>query len=141
MTAILVRELYKAEVVAEGGRSGHVRSNDGALDLPTSRPGSGQGANPEQLFAAGWAACFLSAVQHAARARGMDGSTARVRAEITLGNEDDGGFALRAALYVSIERLDADIVQALAETAHMTCPYSKATRGNIVVSLHTEGRA
>jgi Ohr subfamily peroxiredoxin len=129
--------LYTARTHTVGGREhGAARSSDGALDVRLSTPGSGRpGTNPEQLFAAGWSACFEGALAHVARTRkiALPGEPA-IDAEVDLNMADDG-FFLRARLNVSLPGLDRDVAQALVEEAHRTCPYSKATRGNIDVTV------
>ncbi|MDH6591837.1 osmotically inducible protein OsmC [Variovorax sp. TBS-050B] len=119
-----------------GGRNGSARSSDGRLDIQLSSPGSsGQGANPEQLFAAGWSACFIGAMGLAAAARKVTlPPDLAVDAEVDLGT-GSGGYFLQARLHVSMPGVDRELAQALIETAHQTCPYSKATRGNIEVAL------
>lgn len=135
MTAILTEDLYKATVSTTGGRAGRAVSDDGILDLPLARPGNGRATNPEQLLAAGWAACFQSALQHVAKGRRMAIADSVVTAQVILGKEADGGFALRAVLEVAIPGLQPEQVQDLAEETHRLCPYSKATHGNIAVEL------
>jgi len=119
-----------------GGRNGSARSSDGRLDIQLSSPGSsGQGTNPEQLFAAGWSACFIGAMGLAAAARKVTlPPDLAVDAEVDLGT-GSGGYFLQARLHVSMPGVDRELAQALIETAHQTCPYSKATRGNIEVAL------
>ena len=126
------KTLYTANVHVTGGRDGAARSEDGRLDLRLSAPGSaGNGTNPEQLFAAGWSACFQGAM--AIAAKGMDVTLppeTAIDAEVDLCAGDDGYF-LRARLNVSLPGLDADVGQAVIDAAHRTCPYSKAVAGNI----------
>ena len=133
-----MQPLYSTEALATGaGRDGHVAvaDSDLALDMavPTAMGGSGAGANPEQLFAAGYSACFHSALQAVARLQkvAIDGSS--VGARVTIGSEESGGFSLAIELEVVIPELDHDSAQALADAAHQVCPYSNATRGNIPV--------
>lgn len=128
--------LYTGKTTTTGGREGHSRSDDGQLDIALSTPGSNlPGTNPEQLFGAGWSACFTGAMRFAARARkiNLPADTA-VSAEIDLGQGADGYF-LQARLTVSLPGIDRDTAQALIDAAHQTCPYSKATRGNIDVAI------
>ncbi len=128
--------LYTGKTRTTGGRDGQARSDDGRLDVTLSVPGSsGAGTNPEQLFAAGWSACFIGAIRKAAQAQkvGLPVDVA-VNAEVDLGQGDDGYF-LQTRLTVSLPGLDRAVAQALIEAAHQTCPYSKATRGNIGVTL------
>ncbi len=128
--------LYTGKTHTTGGRDGAARSDDAQLDLRLSRPGSGKpGTNPEQLFAAGWSACFIGALGHAAGKRkiSLPADTA-VDAEVDLG-VTDGAYLLQARLEVSLPGLDPELARALIADAHQTCPYSKATRGNIAVEL------
>lgn len=134
--------LYTAKATARrGGRSGVVESADGALNLQLSVPkglggGGGTGTNPEELFAAGYSACFESALANIARKEKIDIPDTEVSCQIQIGkDESDGGFKLAAKLEVRIPGLDADKAKELVEKAHDFCPYSKATRGNIEVEL------
>jgi osmotically inducible protein OsmC len=129
--------LYTGKTRTTGGRQGASRSSDGHLDIQLSPPGgNGTGTNPEQLFAAGWSACFIGAMGKAA-------GTLKVRlpadlavdAEIDLVLEE-GQYFLQARLNVSLPGLDRDIARQVVDTAHQTCPYSKLTRGNIDVQLN-----
>ena len=132
----LDKVLYTAHTHTTGGRDGAARSSDGRLEVQLSSPGSsGTGTNPEQLFAAGWSACFLGAMAVAASKMKVSLPTDRaVDAEVDLGMTD-GGYLLRARLNVSLPGLDREVAQAIVDTAHQICPYSKATRGNIDVEL------
>lgn len=126
--------LYTGRTHTTGGRDGAARSADRRLDVTLSPPGSsGAGTNPEQLFAAGWSACFIGALGHAAGARKLrlPADTA-VDAEVDLANTD-GAYFLQARLNVSLPGIEREVAEALVEAAHRTCPYSKATRGNIDV--------
>ncbi|OCJ07975.1 peroxiredoxin [Rhizobium sp. AC44/96] len=128
--------LYTGKTHTTGGRDGLVRSDDAQLDVKLSPPGTAQpGTNPEQLFAAGWSACFIGAMGLAAGKRKLrlPADTA-VDAEVDLGTTD-GAYFLQARLNVSLPGLDPELARALIEEAHQTCPYSKATRGNIAVEL------
>jgi len=132
--------LYTAEALSTGaGRDGHVRSLDGRVDLdmavPQSMGGSGNGANPEELFAAGYAACFHSAVQAVARAQKIAIADSTVGGRVHIGPNGQGGFQLAVELEVAIPGLAHDQAQALADAAHQVCPYSNATRGNIEVTI------
>jgi len=132
--------LYTAVASSTGnGRNGHVRSSDGILDLelatPTEMGGPGGASNPEQLFAAGYAACFHSALKGAARAQGVEVTDSAVTAEVGIGKDDAGGYGLSVALTVELRGLDQAAADALVEAAHRVCPYSNATRGNIDVRL------
>src|SRR5258706_9389908 len=130
--------LYTAKVHTTGGREGGAsRTSDGRLDVKFSVPGTpGTGTNPEQLFAVGWSGCFLSAIKLVA-------SKMKVRlpvdpaidAEVDLCNGDDG-YSLRARLNVSLPGVERQVAQSILDGAHQTCPYSKATRGNIDVAIN-----
>lgn len=136
-----MKVLYSTEATSTGaGRDGHARSADGTLDLEMRAPkemgGSGEGSNPEQLFATGYAACFHSAMQHVAREKKLDASGSAVTARVGIGPlEDRPGFGLEVALRVDLPSMPADQASALVEAAHQVCPYSNATRGNIEVTL------
>ncbi|WP_424215250.1 organic hydroperoxide resistance protein [Streptomyces sp. BI20] len=133
--------LYTA-VATANGREGRAVSSDGRLDLPLAMPpalgGDGAGTNPEQLFAAGYAACFASALGLVGRAAKVDTSEVSVTAETTIGKDPAGGFALAVTLRVELPEHLAAQGPALVEQAHGVCPYSKATRGNIPVELVIE---
>jgi Ohr subfamily peroxiredoxin len=129
--------LYTGKTHTTGGRDGFARSDDAQLDVKLSPPGTAKpGTNPEQLFAAGWSACFIGAMGHAAGKRKLrlPPDTA-VDAEVDLGTTDNAYF-LQARLNVSLPGLDKELARQLVEEAHQTCPYSKATRGNIHVELN-----
>ncbi len=129
--------LYTARTHTTGGREGAVRSDDGQLDVKLSSPGGPRaGTNPEQLFAAGWSACFEGAMGLAARRLKVTLPTdLAIDAEVDLGMTGDA-YLLRARLNVSLPGLERDVAHALVDTAHQTCPYSKATRGNIDVQIN-----
>ena len=129
--------IYTARVRTTGGREGRSLSDDGRLDVGLTSPGAdGSGTNPEQLFAAGWSACFLSAIQIAGKAIGVAvPADTTVNAEVDLGSNAEG-YLLGARLNVGLPGLDRETAQKLVETAHQTCPYSKASRGNIDVALN-----
>jgi Ohr subfamily peroxiredoxin len=128
--------LYTAKTHTTGGRDGAGKSSDGALDVKLSSPGSKQpGTNPEQMFAVGWSACFMGAMGLAAKKRRIVlPADAAVDAEVDLGLTGDA-FSLRARLSVHVPGLSRDVVEDLVHEAHRTCPYSKATRGNIDVLI------
>ena len=128
---------YTAKTHTSGGRhDGISRSSDGRLDVKLSPPGgAGVGTNPEQLFAAGWSACFEGAMEIAARKRNIVlPRKSAIDAEIDL-LVDDGAYALRARLNVSLPGLDREVARGILDEAHQTCPYSKAVRGNIDVTV------
>jgi osmotically inducible protein OsmC len=130
--------LYTAQTHTVGGREGgSSRTSDGRLDVKLSVPGTtGDGTNPEQLFAAGWSSCFFSAMKIVAgQMKVRFPADAAIDAEVDLGLVGDG-FALQARLNVSLPGLEPEVAQAIAKTAHETCPYSKATRGNINVEIN-----
>jgi lipoyl-dependent peroxiredoxin len=132
--------IYTAEALATGaGRNGHVRTSDGILDMevrvPKEMGGAGGAANPELLFAAGYAACFHSALQGVARAAKKELGDSSVGARVGIGPNDAGGYGLTVHLEVVIPDLPHDEAQALADQAHQVCPYSNATRGNIEVTV------
>jgi len=132
--------LYTAHATAKAGRNGHAETSDGLIRLDLSLPkemgGAGkQGAtNPEQLFALGYAACFGSAVEHVARLQKKTIGAVSVTAHVTIGTVEDG-FKLAVTLEVAIENTSPEDVQKLIEAAHQVCPYSRATRNNIDVTL------
>ena len=132
--------LYTAIAHATGnGRNGHVLSEDNRIDMdvrtPTEMGGTGEGTNPEQLFAAGYAACFLSAVLGVARRLRLDAADAAVSASVSIGKVSEFGFGLSAELDVYLPNVPADQRQQVVDLAHENCPYSNATRGNINVVL------
>jgi lipoyl-dependent peroxiredoxin len=131
--------LYIAEATSSGdGRNGHVVSSDHHLDLDLATPpelgGSGNGTNPEQLFAAAYAACFHSALRGLARQAGVDAAGSTVTAQVGVGPEGDV-YGLEVTLIISLPGLEQEKTRELAEAAHHRCPYSRATRGNISVEL------
>ena len=134
--------IYTAAATANG-RDGRAVSSDGRLDLTLAMPpalgGDGNGTNPEQLFAAGYAACFASALGLVARQAKADTSEASVTAEVSIGSNGEGGFGLAVVLRVELpEALQGESGRALVDQAHQVCPYSNATRGNIPVELVVE---
>jgi osmotically inducible protein OsmC len=136
--------LYTAEATATGGREGHSATSDGRvdvdLDVPKEMGGSGgPGTNPEQLFAVGYAACFQSALLRFATGRRLDLSGSRITARVGIGLLRSGGLGLAVALDLDAPGLDRDVAVDLMERAHETCPYSRATRGNIAVTLSVGG--
>lgn len=134
--------IYTASATATGdGRNGHVRSADGVLDLdlavPTEMGGPGGAlTNPEELFAAGYAACFHSALKAAARLSKITLTDTAVTIDIGVGPNGQGGFQLQATIEAEIPSVDEPTARKLLDTAHQLCPYSNATRGNIEVTLN-----
>ena len=136
-----MQALYTAEATATGGRQGRVRSSDGVLDAKLALPKElggpgGEATNPEQLFAAGYAACFENALLRVARERKAPIKEASVTARVGIGREEDGYFRLAVDLRVSVPGRDKAEVEDMVRIAHEeVCPYSRATRGNIAVEL------
>ncbi|WP_328496580.1 organic hydroperoxide resistance protein [Streptomyces sp. NBC_00414] len=130
--------LYTAVATAENGRDGRVATDDGVLDVVVNPPkemgGSGSGTNPEQLFAAGYSACFQGALGVVARRENADISGSTVTAKVGIGKNDDG-FGIIVEISADIPNVDPAVARALLEKAHEVCPYSKATRDNITVTL------
>lgn len=137
-TTVLEKRLYTAAATAHAGREGRVQSDDGKLDLSVTPPkeldGSGAGTNPEQLFAAGYSACFGSAVMHVARAKKLNPGPVRVTARVTIGSVG-AGFGLAVSLEAHLPELPREQAQALVDAAHQVCPYSNAVRGNVQVDV------
>lgn len=129
--------LYTAKTHTTGGRDGTSRSSDGRLEVKLSRPGTlDSGTNPEQLFAAGWSACFISAMGlEAKRMKVILPADLAVDAEVDLCN-DDGAYFIRVRLNVNLPGVGRETGQALVDATHQTCIYSKATRGNIDVEIN-----
>ena len=128
---------YRTTATTKGGRDGRAILEDGklalAMALPKDLGGSGEGHNPEQLFALGYSSCFGQAILVLAKKHGLDGQAAKVTAEVTLNTTD--GFSLAVDLKVSLPGADPAALKALVDEAHTICPYSKATRGNVPVTL------
>lgn len=137
MPTQLTKVAYTTAATAKGGRAGHVRSADGLVDFDLAQPGTTPepAVNPETLFAAGYAACFQGALLNRAKTKGVDTSNSTVIANVSFGPSEDGGFGLAVELEVDIPGVEAVQAQELVELAHEFCPYSKATRGNIEVTL------
>ena len=134
--------VYTATATATGdGRNGHARSSDGLVDVDLATPvemgGAGGATNPEQLFAAGYAACFHSALKLVAGKQKLAISNSAVTADVGIGPDGAGGFGLEVALHVELSGLDQAAAEELVEAAHQVCPYSNATRGNVPVILDT----
>ena len=137
--ATLDKRLYTATASATGGREGRVRSSDGTIDFGVAMPrelggSGGPGTNPEQLFAAGYSACFGSALMHVARAKKITTGPVEITANVTIGPVGQA-FGLAVELVASLPELPRDQAEALVHAAHEVCPYSNATRGNIVVDV------
>ena len=131
--------LYTASARAPGdGRAGHVRTSDGTVELDLAVPkemgGAGGAANPEQLFAAGYAACFHSALRVVARQAKADVSGSVVEAEVGIGPNGSGGYGLAVTLVVDLPAVERAAAEQLVDAAHQVCPYSNATRGNVEVT-------
>lgn len=142
---MLKQTLYTADVVTRGARAGRVESTDGKLNLHLSVPAEmggagGSGTNPEQLFAAGYAACFGGAVQYAASQKKMETGEVSVEAQVGIGpSADKSGFELSVALEITLPKLSQKEAEMLVAEAHRICPYSHATRGNVDVKLTAHG--
>lgn len=134
-----MKALYQTSALVTGGRDGIAKSNDGLLEVRLQAPkelgGKGGATNPEQLFAAGYAACFESAVRHVARTQKLAIGETSVESTVILGAREDGGFQLEVGLAVKVDGVERAVAEKLIETAHQVCPYSHATRGNITVNL------
>ena len=144
MPVKLEKVLYTAEAEVEGGREGHGRTSDGRLEVKLSGPGSmggdgGEGTNPEQLFAVGYAACFQSALLGVARGRKLDATDSRIVSTVGIGPTGKGGFTLQVSLTLHAPGIAREDARELMARAHERCPYSNATRGNIEVSLLIDG--
>jgi len=140
-----MKTLYRTQATATGGREGKASTADGVLAVTLSTPkelggGGGPGTNPEQLFAAGYSACFLGALKFVANKTGAKISPdATVTAQVGIGPRDDGeGFGIEVTLTIKVPGLEKSEVQKLVDQAHIVCPYSHATRGNIPVTLNVE---
>ncbi|ANF96505.1 organic hydroperoxide resistance protein [Paenibacillus bovis] len=135
------QKMYETSVTAIGGRQGYVESSSPDLRLDIATPkemggAGGAGTNPEQLFAAGYSACFDSALNMVARMQKVKHEGTQVTGTVSFGKAEDGGFALAVRLDVLVKGIDRDTASKLAEEAHNVCPYSRATRGNIAVEIN-----
>ncbi|MFD2521766.1 organic hydroperoxide resistance protein [Emticicia soli] len=135
-----MKALYTASATATGGRNGHVKSDNGILDLQVRMPKALGGAtddytNPEQLFAAGYSACFDSALNRVIKTLKVETGETTVNAKVSIGQLENGGFGLAVELAVNVPGVSQEQAQKLVEEAHKICPYSNATRGNIDVQL------
>ena len=136
-----MKALYTAVATATGGRNGHVKTDNGTLDLQVRHPKALGGANddytnPEQLFAAGYSACFASALDRVITLSKTVVAGTQVTAKVSIGQIENGGFGLSVVLDVNVSGVDVATAQALVEKAHQVCPYSNATRNNIEVTLN-----
>ena len=141
---MITKVLYTSEATAQGGRGGRVRTSDGRLDLPLDVPAEmggtgGPGTNPEQLFAAGYAACFQSALLRLAAGQQLAIPRSKLTARVGIGPASGGGFGLAVALDLEAPGLDRAQATTLMQQAHELCPYSRATRGNVDVALSVGG--
>lgn len=135
-----MKELYQIGATATGGRNGHVKSDNGILDLQVRMPKALGGSsddytNPEMLFAAGYSACFDSALNLVIKQNKITTAETSVTAKVTIGQLENGGFGLAAELHANIPGVTLEQAQKLIESAHQICPYSNATRGNMQVKL------
>lgn len=139
MVRTIIEPLYTTTATVTGGRSGHARTDDGRLEVDLTRPTEtedpGTGTNPEQLFAAGYAACFQSALANVGNSHDIDTTASTVIGTVTLGKAEDHGYGLGVTLRVSIPGVDHATTQRLIEEAHQVCPYSRAIDGNVAVVL------
>lgn len=132
--------IYGTQVTSIAGRGGNAKSQDGQLDVTLSAPGSGQpGTNPEQLFAAGYGACFGSAVAMVAKQSNINAQQVVTNVSISLHKEEKEGFFLSGEIRVELDGVDTATAKQIVEKAHQVCPYSKATRGNIDITLYANG--
>jgi lipoyl-dependent peroxiredoxin len=144
MTDTLTKVLYTAEATVTGGRTGHATSSDGRLDVDLSSPtemggAGGTGTNPEQLFAAGYGACFQSALLGVARGVGLDLSDSQITGRVGIGPTGHGGFGIKVELAIQSASLPPERARELIGEAHARCPYSNATRGNVAVTFTFAG--
>jgi Ohr subfamily peroxiredoxin len=139
MRRLIIMALFTSKATAVGGRSGHIKSEDGVLDfdiiMPNAKKDGETGTNPEQLFAAGYAACFGGALELAAKKQNID-MTSEIEGQVSLlKDESDGGYKIGVTLVIDTKDLDKETAEKLVHAAHEFCPYSKATRGNVDVKL------
>ncbi|MBP2077577.1 organic hydroperoxide resistance protein [Oceanobacillus polygoni] len=134
--------IFTAKATATNGREGHVKSDDGLIDLELVNPASNnndkKGSNPEQLFAAGYAACYDGALNLVASKQDLKIDSETIAEVSFMKDESDGGFKIGVTLTIEIEGVNPEEAEDLAEKAHQVCPYSKATRGNIEVKLNPQ---
>ncbi len=138
-----MKKVYTAQVSVQGGREGHAKSHHDTLEvqlaLPKALGGTGKGTNPEELFAAGYAACFESAIRFVAGQKKISVGSTRVESEVNLFAKAEGGFALGVNLQVALPDLAPEVARDLVQAAHQVCPYSNAVRGNIDVNIDLLG--
>lgn len=131
--------LYTAKVTVTGGRTGHIKSTDGLLELDLAMPkelgGKGGATNPEQLFAAGYGACFESALQHIAKKQNIPLKNTEILATVELHSNNENGFKLAVSLAIEIQGIQQQVAEELVNHAHQVCPYSNAIRNNVDVRL------
>lgn len=137
--------LYTATATAVGGREGHVKSTDGVIDMALKMPvgmggAGGNATNPEQLFAAGYSACFNGALNLNARMKRIRTGEVSVTVSVSIGKTAEGAFQLAAKIEANIPGVTEEVAKELVEAAHQTCPYSRAIRGNIEVELHATNK-
>ena len=131
-----MKTLYTAHATTIAGREGHSETDDKQISVNLSKPGGGKpGTNPEQLFACGYSACFGSAIDAVAKKQQVAVSEIKVQADVNLNVDDEGGYFISATLNVTLAGVDQATAEQIVEKAHHVCPYSKATRGNIEVTL------
>lgn len=137
------KKLYTATVNVQGGRDGKAVSSDGKLNVDLRYPkelgGNGEGTNPEQLFAAGFAACFEGAMGTVLRLKKIKADGISIESNVTLGKDSDDGYVLAVTLDIAIKGVERDVAQEVVDEAHKVCPYAKATRGNIEVISNIVG--
>src|SRR3954454_1042295 len=139
----MAKPIYTASATVTGGRAeGHGRTDDGALDVQLRRPGEGGGTNPEQLFAVGYAACFEGAIGVVGRRERAEVGDVSIESSVSLTPTEGRGFRLGVTLDVTLPQVDdADLAEKIVRGAHLVCPYSNATRGNVDVQLSANGRS
>jgi len=141
---VMQKKLYTATVHVEGGREGRAVSNDGILDVTLKVPKElggpgGNGTNPEQLFAAGFAACFEGALGVALRKKKLKAEGIKINSQVSLGKDEHDGFVLAVVLDITINGMESNVAKELVEEAHEICPYYRAVRGNIQVETNLVG--
>ncbi len=135
-----MKTLYTAHATTIAGREGHSETNDKQISVQMSKPSSGKpGTNPEQLFACGYSACFGSAIEAVAKKKGIRPNEIKVQADVSLNDDKDNGYFLDVTLHATLSGVDDATAKDLMQAAHKVCPYSKATRGNIDVTLIANG--